>query len=257
MQLATITALNQLNLECYQRIAEAFDDSRQAAWLGWGSVAKHLSATLGSPLQSVLDLGCGNGRFASFLHQQHLLSATTNYLGIDANSQLLTKAEVRLQQLNVPHQLHQLDVVTELLSNASLSATITPTQVVVAFGFIHHLPSQTLCATFFQALDQVLQPGGVVVVAAWQFTNDAKLMAKTATPTEAGLGAIELEANDYLLSWENGEGQAVAYRYCHQVTDQEITELTADLPWQQLDSFAADGRNGRLNHYWLWQKKAA
>lgn len=257
MQLATITALNQLNIECYQRIAAAFDDSRQAAWPGWSRVAQQLNTTINSPLQSVTDIGCGNGRFASFLHQQQLLTNASSYLGVDANPSLLAKAEQRLQQLGVPHQLRQLDIVTTLLDHAALPASIEPAQVVVAFGFIHHLPSQELRATFFQSLDRVLQPGGVVVIAAWQFTSDAKLMAKTATPTVAGLGAIELETNDYLLSWENGEGETVAYRYCHQVTDQEIVALTADLPWQQLDSFAADGRNGQLNHYWLWQKKAA
>ncbi|MGV2437992.1 MAG UNVERIFIED_CONTAM: class I SAM-dependent methyltransferase [Anaerolineae bacterium] len=79
MQQATIDHLNQLNQAFYRTTAQDFSETRQTAWQGWARLSAFLPAV--TPLR-VLDVGCGNGRFAHFLHQ-HNPTLPIHYHGID------------------------------------------------------------------------------------------------------------------------------------------------------------------------------
>ena len=63
MDTETINRLNAINHAFYATVADDFDQTRGTAWPGW----KRLLPYLTTPL-SVLDVGCGNARFALFLH---------------------------------------------------------------------------------------------------------------------------------------------------------------------------------------------
>src|SRR5437773_46351 len=65
----TIQRLNEINRAFYNRVAQDFDETRQQAWPGWDTLLSYLNAPLNAPL-SVLDVGCGNGRFGLFLAQR-------------------------------------------------------------------------------------------------------------------------------------------------------------------------------------------
>lgn len=62
MDTKTINHLNAINRAFYATVANDFDQTRGTAWPGW----KRLQPYLTLPL-SVLDVGCGNARFALFL----------------------------------------------------------------------------------------------------------------------------------------------------------------------------------------------
>src|SRR5690349_758474 len=89
MDEATIRRLNQINREFYRITADSFDQSRQHAWAGWEQLLEYLKPPL-----SVLDVGCGNGRFGLFLAEA--LSGDILYLGVDSSPILLERAKQAL-----------------------------------------------------------------------------------------------------------------------------------------------------------------
>ena len=62
---ATFRYLNDLNRRFYETVAIDFDATRQQAWAGWERLLPYLHAPL-----SILDIGCGNGRFGAFLAER-------------------------------------------------------------------------------------------------------------------------------------------------------------------------------------------
>lgn len=252
MQKITISQLNQLNIDCYQTAADDFDQTRQTAWAGWQEVARHI---LPLPERAVvLDIGCGNARWAEFVHQ-YTPTSDWQYIGYDVTASLLAKAETKLSSLGIQHQLHTVDLIDSWLNLKPVrSFSPNTADLVVAFGFIHHVPSFELRRTFLTHAAESLKPGGQLVVAAWQFTDSPKLVTKQVAGAKLGFPETDLEPNDYFLSWSSDPAQP-QYRYCHLVTASEMAELTADLPLNLKTEFKADGQTGQLNHYWVWESQ--
>ena len=77
--------LLQLNQTFYDQLAEPFDRSRFEPQFGFIKALEYLP----DRPQSVLDVGCGNGRFAYFMSSQGRL---TTYTGLDFSQELLKLA---------------------------------------------------------------------------------------------------------------------------------------------------------------------
>ncbi len=203
---------------------------------------------------SILDLGCGNGRFLSFLDTSVDKSAI-NYTGVDNNQALLSKAGDSSTAEHTKTTLYQLDIINSLQKNELITAieSISNTKkydVVVSLGFLHHIPSKALRTKFIEVLYQVTQPEGIVVLAFWQPMKSDRMRAKRVDPSKVSIKTADLEPGDTILDWKRG---AIAYRYCHHFSDQEIEEYFFDTNWQILTSFAADGKE-KLNKYVVLQK---
>jgi SAM-dependent methyltransferase len=96
MDTETINRLNAINRAFYATVADDFDQTRGTAWPGWQRLLPYLSTPL-----SVLDIGCGNARFALFLHDS--LSSIARQ-SASSNSVLGTHVESRnqLEELSFP-----------------------------------------------------------------------------------------------------------------------------------------------------------
>jgi tRNA (uracil-5-)-methyltransferase TRM9 len=136
-----------------------------------------------------------------------------------------------------------------------------PFDIVVSFGFMHHIPSYELRERFLgQALGQ-LSAGGVCAVSLWRFLDDARLAAKAdrdhdRAMDELGLASrpdVELEPGDRIIGWQGRKG---AWRYCHGFSDDEADRLVvyaADRA-ELVARFDADGKSGRLNTYLVFRR---
>lgn len=253
----TITKLNQLNQDFYNQVAADFDDSRQYYWAGWEQVMPVLKQAVKDNRLTVIDVGCGNGRFGQFVSEQ-LPGIELTYIGIDNNDYLLQQAKVRFENdgLSSHSKFLPCDIVTELLTSnfhhrlqqIGADEVVGP-MVIVSFGVLHHLPSTKLRQNFFAQLAQLTLQGRrptAVIATAWQFLDDELQRQKIVDPQLAGILATDLETNDFILSWNRG---SVAYRYCHFVDEAEIKKLTAELKEYHLTVFEADGKSGHLNRY--------
>lgn len=248
MKTDTIRLLNQLNQRFYLIVADEFDRTRTTFWQGWESIIPHLSAINNS--LSVLDVGCGNGRFGQFL-VQHFPDLTIKYTGVDSSIALLKSAEKKLQAATLHPELIKLDLVEHLLSKQILLKKQS-FDLVVAFGVFHHIPSFDLRSALFQQLSAFVAPNGILCIGFWQFLNSVKLRERLVDPKTLDLDTTDWEANDYILDWRAGESPA--YRYCHYTNSQEEIALLKQTELKVIDEFFADGATSNLNHYLMLKK---
>ena len=246
MDRETARRLCELNTEFYQDNAASFSSSRQTPWPGWQiCLARaekgipHLHEAL-----RVLDLACGNLRFATFLRSE-LPQTILSYYAVDNCDAL------------VPHDLpvnyQHLDLLDVLLQGHRLSEAIEAPEcdLSVCFGFMHHVPCREYRKAVLDSLIQHTRPGGYIMVTFWQFLKDNTLKAKALALQDKALKEKDLpilDEGDFLLDWDNLPG---VYRYCHNFSNSEIFKLIKGvLPEVSLVShFIADGRANTLNFY--------
>lgn len=308
MNRETARALCQLNTEFYERNAASFSQTRTVPWEGWRRcmAACGFDDSDGAALDqlvdaqiadSVLDIACGNLRFEAFL--------ANTYPHIDWSFFAVDNCEplVASGQEDIAKKVHFTceDIVSILLeglptaepANIPALAAATPFDLVVSFGFLHHIPSFDLRQRFLlEALSQV-KPGGYLVVSFWQFLNNpakrakieqthaealaffaswAETRANDRAALDRGAGssssgnpdlscpkltaffADSLEPNDYFLGWKNEPSN---YRYCHHFSNEEIDRIIAALAPHAtvIESFSADGKPGNLNRYVVFKRE--
>ena len=96
-----------------------------------------------------------------------------------------------------------------------------------------------------------LLPGGRLLLSSWQFLDSERQRRKVRAWGEIGLADESVEANDYLLSWQRGQ---TALRYVCYLAEDALREQADQLGCSILAAFRADGREGDLNLYMVWQK---
>lgn len=281
----TARLLAQMTADFYAVRAADFSATRQGSWAGWQQLAAQVlpllegTAQVGRPV-AVADVACGNGRFGKFLRQQ-FPQVPMGYAGWDGNEALLREAAA-----NVPGAvLHAADLLAPLLGEGAApwcsEADCGAYQLVVSFGFLHHIPGAENRARFLGQLLDLAQPGGAVAVSLWRFADHGPLREKALRSTEEALAAVPtlagaggLEPGDYLLGW-GSDGRAASgpnapepaatsapgpyaagngaplFRYCHSFSDEEARALAAAVRARArlASSFFADGRTGALNQY--------
>ncbi|MDQ7024897.1 MAG: class I SAM-dependent methyltransferase [Anaerolineae bacterium] len=234
MDESTIRQLNAINREFYQTTATEFDQTRVRAWQGWLTLREYLTAPL-----SVLDVGCGNGRFGLFLAES--FSENISYHGIDNNAALLEAAKISLaDKPQLTLTLIQQDIISQALPDGTFD-------LLVLFGVIHHVPGTEKRRDFMQQLAQRVAPNGILCFASWRFYEYERFRARLVNWSDD----IAVEQGDYLLDWRRGER---ALRYCHYVDDAEHTALIAATGLSEVTSYRADGSDNRMNVYSILRK---
>lgn len=241
-----IRSLIALNKDFYKANAESFSRSRQGSWPGWNRLVGLLDDHMASETVSVLDVACGNCRFENYLAQS-MPEKRFQFTCVDSSSAFASSADgVRFVKD---------DVLGRLMTTSSVFDAGKQFDVVVSFGFMHHIPTALLRQRFLSALVSCAKPGGLIAVSFWRFMDDRSLAQKARETTEAKREqlAIQLEDHDYYLGWD---GSADYLRYCHHFTDDQIERL-AQAVSSQADveaRYCADGRTRRLNGYLVFRR---
>ena len=249
----TVAQLNAINRDFYARHGASFDSKRRRPWQGWNRVIAGLEKR--SPL-SILDVGCGNGRFGLFVEEA--MSAPVEYWGVDASDILLAKAAERGSE---SWNLLQADVLDDGWPGEIAARCF---DLVVCFGVVHHVPGRARRRTLIEELLDLVAPTGRLAFSIWRFGDRARFLDRTVDWQEwARLSGLTLdmealEPNDYLLRWGDDGGEPLsseaALRYCHFVDEEEGGELVGSLPVSEVETFLADGRGGDLNRYFVLRK---
>ena len=253
MRSSAQSALRAVNRHFYDRFASEFDATRERPWPGWERVADRLAP--GAEV-TVLDAGCGNGRFGAFLAGR--LTGPVRYLGFDTCAGLLHAAAARLDGLLEAPELRRLDVLEATQLDRALGNQHF--DLVALFGVLHHVPGHDARRRLLRRLSRRLAPAGMMAASIWQLDRSPRF-ARQVVPWESynrrrlrlGLAPLDLEAleaGDTLLSWG---GSSEHPRYCHFPHDAEIESLIAAPRTPLTDRFRADGRSGRDNLYLVWR----
>ncbi len=251
MSTSTAEQLSCITSEFYAQQAQSFSATRQTPWQGWQKCLEAMPQLLAGEKLSVLDVGCGNLRFARFLCGEAGI-VPAKYFAVDNCRPLVESGNVGGQAFQVA--FIELDVIKSLLDNTlSSQLTVPACNLVVAFGFLHHVPGAKNRLQLLRVLLEKTKPGGYVCISFWQFMNSHKLAVKAKETTAQGLQSLhidasELEKNDYLIGWQD---KADAWRYCHHFSQEELDELLVNLgsDVQVCAQFSADGKKNNLNRY--------
>lgn len=223
MNPATARKLCTLNTRFYAANAASFSQTRTAPWQGWRRCleacdialaqqacaqstarevrqapegASEMFDRLQPRVLSVFDIACGNLRFESFLlkeypHIDWRLFAIDNCRPF-ADSGDFFCGDVLQDRIEFTCE----DIIGNMLdglpaaepANTPALAQAYPFDLVVSFGFMHHIPGFDLRVRFLlEALNHV-KPGGYLAVSFWQFMNDAARRDKI---EQAHLEALE------------------------------------------------------------------
>ena len=244
MDPSTQAALRHINRDFYIRYAADFDRTRHpGGWPGWQRVVEAAPRPTGRPLR-VLDLGCGNGRFALFLDRNPELRSERpfDYLGIDSSAELIERAHsAGADRGHI--RFERDDIETRPPDEATHD-------LVTLFGVVHHLPGFDNRRRALERAAAALAPGGLLAVTCWQFADDARFESRQLDwGPDAGVDPAELEPGDHLLRW--GPGDSGARRFCHHTDERELDHLVEGLPLAEHARYRADGPGDRQNLYWL------
>lgn len=250
MNAETVVALERVNRRFYSLHGGEFARTRTKPWPGWERVAALLG---GAP--SILDAGCGNGRFGRFLAGR--VAGPIRYLGLDTSRELLDLAEQWSAADVDPEGGHEL-----LFAESDILAEDWPTgraagefDLVTAFGVMHHVPGEDRRRRLLHRLAGRVAPGGHLAVSFWQFGARPRFARRSVPPeqwaerTGEAIEAADLEPGDHLLVWGELPGSGTSVRFCHYTSPTEAERLTDDLGLESLSTFFADGAAGNLNLY--------
>ncbi len=180
----------------YDNIAEEFAESRNYI----GKEFKHFLPYLKG---QIIDLGCGNGRFAAFLDTKKI---TCDYLGIDNNSKFLQIAKktypkrhfIEGDQLSMPVEDNSVDTLLNIRA-------------------FHHIPSKNLRRVSLLEMRRTLKKDGILIISVWNLWQKKywKQLAAAILRSIFTLGTYEY--NDTFIPWKGKDK-----RYYHAFTKSEL-----------------------------------
>lgn len=245
--------LLELNRDFYAQVAEPFDATRQQATPGLAAILPYFEEKpkdlpgFGKAGRSarltVLDVGCGNGRFARLLDAQGIVC---DYTGVDGSADLLQLAEASTGDLaNVSCNFVRGD-----LSNPAWAANLGDNRWnrLLCAATIQHLPGYDLRLRVTRDFAQLCN--GTIVLSFWQFLSSERFRNRLIDWSSIGLATADVDGGDALLPWKQG---VEAIRYVHQVDEDELQRLAGDAGLAIRHTFRADGKEGNLNLYAILQ----
>ena len=244
MDAKTAQKLNALNQEFYAKNAESFSATRSHPWEGWERLRPAIEGA-----SKILDVACGNMRFERFASTLRS-DENVEYHCVDSCAELAPSLPgIHFQKLDIVELcINGGDIAQALRSPAC--------DLVVSFGFLHHVPGFEARLRLIEALLEKTVPGGRVALSFWRFMEDDRLARKALATTSRARQELDLalDENDYILGWQDGDS---TYRYCHYYTDDEIRDLLfiiTDICHLELH-YNSDGRNNALNTYVVLRRK--
>lgn len=237
--------LLNVNRQFYQTFAIPFSATRRRLQPGVGKILERLPEEA-----TILELGCGNGELPLQLrHKKH----RGVYLGLDFSSPLLEQAQEINQKIAETSSL-KVDFMSADLTSSEWEAALTKKkfEFILAFAFLHHIPSEELRAQILVNARKLLEYNGLFIHSEWQFLNSPRLVARIQPWSSLGLSEIDVDPGDYLMDWRQGGS---GLRYVHFFQPGELQRLAKSNSFQILDTFYSDGMEGNLGLYQIWQAK--
>lgn len=209
-----------MNRESYEQVAESFDVTRQGPWQEIVPLTQHVKDG-----DSILDLGCGNGRLLNALP-----GVNFDYLGIDGNDYLLHQASKKF-----PARKFMLARLEDIELNPQSYTSIF---CVAAF---HHLVGRDDRLSFLKKCLGALKPRGILILSAWKLWQLRYVKNMFMFPMD------KVQPNDFFIPWNAG-GKTV-YRYYHGFTKGELTRLLRMAGFKNFEVSTSPSDTRRGNNY--------
>jgi SAM-dependent methyltransferase len=196
-----------INKSFYNNYAEDFSKSRNKVWKSFHKLKDYVDKN-----DSVLDIGCGNGRLASIFDKNE-------YLGIDFSQNLIKIAQSKYRDKKF--------LLKDITDNRWFD-DIGRFNKIFAIAVIHHIPSYDLRLKFFQDVYKILKKKGFFIFSCWDFGYKKEL--------------TNIGDNDFLMNWKDDNN----VRYVHLYSQEEIMDIIENSHFKIYDEFVMED-----NHYFI------
>ena len=246
----TESKLIKLNKEFYDKIGKHWNNKPDYFWAGWDKLLPYIKSKIEScESVSILDLGCGNGRFAAYLNT-YFPDAKISYTGTDYAFDDKIK-------VSYGDNIKVKFVSQDLLQETWLFQENT-FDIIVAFGLIHHIPGIRLTNVFLDNIQKYLDKNGLCVITTWQYMRLERLQKRIMTGIEKqeiqskmAISESEFRPGDNFLDWVKGNS---GVRFSHYFTELEMVNLLADHNLKSVETYLADDREQNRNQYFVIKK---
>jgi len=192
----------------YEDIASEFNETRKKYL--WPELVKLAERVKDG--DSVLDVGCGNGRL-----RQAFIDKAINYLGID-NSESLIKFAEENQESRIKNQEFLLGDVLELDK-----LEIGKFDYIFCIAVLNHIPGKELQIKALEQMKNKLAMDGKIIITNWNLwckTKYLKIILKLVLLKM--IGKNRMDFGDIVFNWKRGEH---SQRYYHAFTKCELKKL--------------------------------
>ncbi len=165
--------------EDYNLVATSFASSRDRMWPELEFLFKQAKKG-----ESVLDLGCGNGRFSEYLKE-------TKYVGVDFSSGMIREAKKRF-----PGKQFLTSSVLDLPFKESFFDKI------YSIAVIHQIPSHKYRIKMLKEAKRILKKSGRVFFTAWKMDKETKEKCQILSPQGKD---VFLKRKRYYYLFDEGE----------------------------------------------------
>jgi 2-polyprenyl-3-methyl-5-hydroxy-6-metoxy-1,4-benzoquinol methylase len=226
--------LLSINRNFYRKFAKSFSDSRSQPQPGFARLLEELP----DPCESLLDVGCGDGRLGRYFLSR---KAIDNYVGVDFSGEMLKIAKARIEGEFFSRDLSQ--------TNCLEGLAIYP--VVTCLSTLQHIPGRLNRLSLLKEMTDKLNATGRIILANWQFLDSSRQRRKITDWSQVGIDGNDVEPGDYLLTWKR-DGQGL--RYVSAIDEEETADLASQAGLSIVNKFRSDGREGNLNLYVILEK---
>src|SRR3989344_8442474 len=209
----------ELNKRFYDLLAEDFAQTRANIWEEFRSLSEYWQDG-----DSVLDLGCGNGRFYDLVCQP---GKNIKYFGVDKSERLIAIAKQRYP-------------LAQFVLNDGLDLPFGDNffDKVLCVSVLHHLPGYDLRREFLRQALRVLKRGGILVLTTWHAAMGKERWRSFLKYTWLKIiSKSNLDWGDFYEGWGDKarppslrsgvSGRGV--RYFHNFTAKELRRLLEDV----------------------------
>ena len=154
------TAKNIIHLTraSYNNIATSFSDSRSGNWPEVESLVKKYV----QDKNSILDLGCGNGRLVQLLKNYKNI----NYTGLDNSEKLILKAKKNLKDNKLINLKNKIQFIYNDILNLNQFESNSFDKIFLIASF-NHIPSRELQQKVMVNLYRILKKDGILLMTNW------------------------------------------------------------------------------------------
>lgn len=185
----------------YNSIAKDFSNTRKSGWQEFEEFLKYIKDN-----DSLVDLGCGNGRFYEFLKDKRKV----RYLGIDNSKKLLEEAKKLTKAKFIEGDLLKIPVKT------------ASTKVLACIAAFHHLPSRELREKSLKEMHRILKKNGKLLLTVWNLLAQPKYKKEVTKAKLKWLTTFgKYEKRGLLIPW----GDEKIPRYYYTFKQREIEKL--------------------------------
>ena len=186
----------------YDNITDHFKETRTKFWAD-AELFEQFVPYKGT----VLDLGCGSGRFAPYV-----LKKKADYIGMDQSEAIIEAAKNQ-------HALAGAKFVVGNVIDIPCKADYF--DAVFYLATLHHIPSKKLQQQAIAEMFRVLKPGGTGIITTWNLhANYYKRRLK--------LTEEDLKKADLTIPWFDSRGKLLMNRFVHVFVRDELVVLLKD-----------------------------